>query len=176
MRAFSSNREERLMSNPTEEQVEAAAKALRDDHANRVDGWKVPEWENLQHGFKIEYRGKARAALVAAAGAAPQASSDHAELASEVLKLATKRRNKGDQYARYPEYVCFSDRYYAEAEVMRQASVALAAPVQVDEAKLAQVIRDSYANEQGLKIRDDLRTAEAVAEWLRVLPGAYTGE
>ena len=38
---------------------------------------------------------------------------------------------------------------------------------QVDEVKLARVIRDSYANEQGLKIRDDLRTADAVVEWLR---------
>lgn len=37
----------------------------------------------------------------------------------------------------------------------------------VDEDALAEVIRRSYENEQGLKIRDDKRTARAVAEWLR---------
>ena len=37
----------------------------------------------------------------------------------------------------------------------------------VDEGALAEVIRRSYENEQGLKIRDDKRTARAVAEWLR---------
>lgn len=51
--------------------------------------------------------------------------------------------------------------------LMREAADALAAPVQIDEAKLAKVICASYENEQGLKIRDDLRTARAVAEWLR---------
>ena len=38
---------------------------------------------------------------------------------------------------------------------------------EMDEDALAEVIRRSYENEQGLKIRDDKRTARAVAEWLR---------
>lgn len=59
---------------PTPEQVEAAAKALRDDKANRTDTYRVPEWEDTPYGDKLVYRGQARAALVAAQGAAPQDS------------------------------------------------------------------------------------------------------
>ena len=57
---------------PTPEQVEAAAKALRDDHANRTDTYVVPAWEDTSHGDKIVFRGRARAALMAAALVAPQ--------------------------------------------------------------------------------------------------------
>ena len=49
----------------TPDQIEAAAKALRDEKANRVDTYHVPEWENTSHGDKIVYRGQARAALEA---------------------------------------------------------------------------------------------------------------
>lgn len=60
----------------TDAQVEAAAKALREDKANRTDTYRVPEWEDMPYGDKLVYRGQARAALVAAQGAAPQAESE----------------------------------------------------------------------------------------------------
>jgi len=46
--------------------VEAAAKALRDDKANRTDTYKVPAWEDTNYGDKLVLRGQARAALAAA--------------------------------------------------------------------------------------------------------------
>ncbi|MBC9953256.1 hypothetical protein ICM05_01155 [Leucobacter sp. cx-42] len=158
---------------PTPEQVEAAAEIIW-----RCGRWLRQPWEQVPEPEKHRQRAVAQAALVAAAGVAPQASSDHAALASEVLKLAIKRRSKGDQYARYPEYVCFSDRYYAEAEVMRQASVALAAPVQVDEAKLAELIakasmkynlsdRSGESHACGAPDYRSAYIAHDVAEWLR---------
>ena len=54
---------------PTEAQVEAAAKAMWDLRKLISD----PEWDALEYGVKLEYRKDARAALVAAQGAAPQA-------------------------------------------------------------------------------------------------------
>ena len=56
----------------TEEQVEAAAKAMWDLRKTESD----PEWGALEYGVKQEYRKDARAALVAAQGAAPQAESN----------------------------------------------------------------------------------------------------
>ena len=54
------------------------------------------------------------------------------------------------------------------AEVFDALAAAVVQPSStVDEDALAEVIRRSYENEQGLKIRDDKRTARAVAEWLR---------
>lgn len=50
----------------TDAQVEAAAKALRADRANRVDTFHVPDWENTSHGYKLVFLGQARAALEAA--------------------------------------------------------------------------------------------------------------
>lgn len=47
-------------------QIEAAARALRDDKANRTETYAVPTWENTPHGDKIVFRGQARAALIAA--------------------------------------------------------------------------------------------------------------
>ena len=88
---------------PTEEQVEAAAKAIADCHNPGM-------FEKYPENWRVE----ARAALAAAAGAVPVQPSST-----------------------------------------------------VDEDALAEVIRRSYENEQGLKIRDDKRTARAVAEWLR---------
>lgn len=60
---------------PTDEQVEAAAKALRADKANRTDTYRVPDWEDTPYGDKLVYRGQARAALVAAAAVAALADA-----------------------------------------------------------------------------------------------------
>ena len=46
------------------------------------------------------------------------------------------------------------------------AALEAALPHLIDVDELAEVIRASQANDQGLKIRDDLRTARAVAEYL----------
>lgn len=54
----------------SEEQIERAARAIRDDQANREQFWEVPEWDKTPHGSKELYRAKARAALTAA-GVAP---------------------------------------------------------------------------------------------------------
>ena len=56
--------------------------------------------------------------------------------------------------------------YLLKARALHQTNSGLPSGT-VDEGKLAEVIRRSYENEQGLKIRDDKRTARAVAEWLR---------
>lgn len=53
----------------TDEMVEAAARALRDDKANRTDVYAVPTWEDTRYGDKLVFRGQARAALEAAEGA-----------------------------------------------------------------------------------------------------------
>lgn len=50
----------------TDIEVEVAAKALRADRANRVDPFRVPDWENTSHGYKLVFLGQARAALEAA--------------------------------------------------------------------------------------------------------------
>lgn len=54
------------MADVHEARVEAAARALRDDKANRVDTYAVPEWEDTGYGDKLVYLGQARAALAAA--------------------------------------------------------------------------------------------------------------
>lgn len=53
------------------EALEAAAKALRDDHANRAEYYVVPEWNDTSYGQKLVFRGKARAAVSAYLAALP---------------------------------------------------------------------------------------------------------
>ena len=74
---------------------------------------------------------------------------------------------KRDNYRR--EEQAEEQRYYMRKARAALVAAAGVAPVvqQVSESDLAEVIRRSYENEQGLKIRDDKRTARAVAEWLR---------
>ena len=47
----------------TAEDVERAAKALRDDKANRAEYYHVPEWADTPYGDKLVYRSAARAVL-----------------------------------------------------------------------------------------------------------------
>lgn len=47
-------------------QIEAAARALRDDKANRTETHAVPAGENTPDGDKTVFRGRSRAALIAA--------------------------------------------------------------------------------------------------------------
>ena len=56
---------------PTTEMIEAAARALAQDAANRNDMMTYPNWESMPHSFAEMYRAKARAALSAALAAAP---------------------------------------------------------------------------------------------------------
>ena len=46
-----------------EEDVDRAAKALRDDKANRAEYYHVPEWADTPYGDKLVYRSAARAVL-----------------------------------------------------------------------------------------------------------------
>lgn len=57
-------------SEPTEAQIEAAAKAIWDRHPRKDD----PTWADLDYGIKEIYRKDALAALVAAAGAGKEKS------------------------------------------------------------------------------------------------------
>ena len=47
----------------TAEDVDRAAKALRDDKANRAEYYHVPEWADTPYGDKLVYRSAARAVL-----------------------------------------------------------------------------------------------------------------
>lgn len=72
----------------TEAQVEAAAKAMWDLRKLQSD----PEWGELEYGVKQEYRKDARAALVAAAGAAPvlPSSTVDEDALAEVIREALR--------------------------------------------------------------------------------------
>lgn len=120
------------MHNFSDEQVEAAAKALHETQ-NR---WFYAHGDWGAAGFEIKqaFRVSARAALVAAQGAAPQAESDRAlEIAHELAKVHT-----------------FT---LADGEAIARAALSLAAPVQpsstVDEGKIAEVVRGLKFNDAG---------------------------
>ena len=97
------------MSDLHEAQVEAAAKAIADCHNPGM-------FEKYPGSWRVE----ARAALAAAARVPA-----HGELAKEVLDLAVKTRNKADRWANTLGEIALGDEAYAEAELLRQASVAL---------------------------------------------------
>ena len=78
---------------PSEAQVEAAAKAMWDLRKLISD----PEWDALEYGVKLEYRKDARAALVAAQGAAPPVNSFDT--------TAERVKNGGDSLHVTPELV-----------------------------------------------------------------------
>lgn len=48
--------------------IEAMEEVLRDDNANRVDTYMVPEWVDMPYGDKLVFR-QARAAYAALRGA-----------------------------------------------------------------------------------------------------------
>lgn len=130
--------------NPTPEQIEAAAEAIR----------KVECRSALISDVDLSTY-KARAALVAAAGAVPQepAAGDQGELIAEAGK-----HSKGEpQHCDCGRPGCDGQAYCTWCGnewpcLSRRLADALAAPPQVDEAKLAEAIAD------------ELETDDAVAE------------
>ena len=135
----------------TDEQVEAAAKAIADCHNPGM-------FEKYPENWRVE----ARAALVAAQGAAPQAESEREsdKECPHTPRDEWRRRGYCHRCTVEAGWTLLSDQ-----EARRELPVQPSSTV--DEDALAEVIRRSYENEQGLKIRDDKRTARAVAEWLR---------
>ena len=155
----------------TDEQVEAAVNAAWDEAMkHRGTGGQVvqaPTFEFIQ---------VVHAALEAAAGVAPQAESERTpEFESREQELFKHQPVLSMKDGGIAGCKCIDRVFYNQTEDwgthLAEVFDALAAPVQpsstVDEDALAEVIRRSYENEQGLKIRDDKRTARAVAEWLR---------
>ena len=111
-------------------------------------------------------------ALEAAAGVAPQAPEGR-EL-DALRALIENRARVIEGFSGAPAEVAAEQKAIARSirrDLEDHDFEFRVAPVQpsstVDEDALAEVIRRSYENEQGLKIRDDKRTARAVAEWLR---------
>ena len=146
----------------TDEQVGAGAKALFDrDNPGREHALLAYE------EVRGEYEAEARATLEAAAGVAPQAeSAPTSKYISPHLPSMIRNLWKSD-----PSENSVRTALKLAGDLIQELIDLRAAPVQpsstVDEDALAEVIRRSYENEQGLKIRDDKRTARAVAEWLR---------
>ena len=158
---------------PTPEQVEAAARALDPIAWGRYDllAYAKNPWPSrdllVEHSLS-----RARAALEAAAGVAPQAPEGR-EL-DALRALIENRARVIEGFSVAPAEVAAEQKAIARSirrDLEDHDFDFRVAPVQpsstVDEDALAEVIRRSYENEQGLKIRDDKRTARAVAEWLR---------
>ena len=123
----------------TDEQVEAAAKAYWLASEREIHDKPITwEWDKEE---RRRYMWAARQVLEGA-GAVP------------VTAAATAPQSESEH------------EYLLKARALHQTNSGLPSST-VDEDALAEVIRRSYENEQGLKIRDDKRTARAVAEWLR---------
>ena len=137
----------------TDEQVEAAVNAAwAETMKHRGVGGQVvqaPTFEFIQ---------VVHAALEAAAGVAPQVKKP-GRLISRLRDLGSVIEEEG--HGEPAEWM------YRAADWIDANSGQVQPSSTVDEDALAEVIRRSYENEQGLKIRDDKRTARAVAEWLR---------
>ena len=157
---------------PTPEQVEAAAKAIWDiDDSQVLD----PPWDQLDEKFKRHYRTLARAALVAAAGAAPQAESvPTSKYISPHLPSMIRNLWKSD-----PSENSVRTALKLAGDLIQELIDLRAAPVQssstVDEAALAEVITehgyDSYRLDYctcGEKVKADMaeHTAHAIVEHL----------
>ena len=157
----------------TDEQVTAARQA-RNSHDFVGHGkcrCGAGGFTSIGHG-----QHQVRAALEAAAGVAPQEPSERTpEFESREQELFKHQPVLSMKDGGIAGCKCMDRVFYNQTEDwgthLAEVFDALAAPVQpsstVDEDALAEVIRRSYENEQGLKIRDDKRTARAVAEWLR---------
>ncbi|MCS3426719.1 hypothetical protein [Leucobacter aridicollis] len=173
-----------MTEDPSPEQIEAAAKVI-DPHAFarlsvELDDAERESLDMTQATLQRLAREQARAALVAAAGAAPQA--DSAELAwykkaakhsadsmAEARATLQQLADRVDQFL-FDELASVLDDqplHYETGDVIGEA-----AQVQVDEAKLAEVIWE----EQSSRVLDGYvihtrataaTTAAAVAEWLR---------
>lgn len=167
----------------TDEQVEAAAEAIYFEDCGVTPDESIKATDD----FGSTFREFARAALVAAASAAPQligrldlarhywrsqgydydlhgqdGNNDYEMgLAVADAALAALAAAQGAAPQAESEH-----EHLLKARALHQTNSGLPSST-VDEDALAEVIRRSYENEQGLKIRDDKRTARAVAEWLR---------
>ena len=151
----------------TDEQAEEAVNAVwAEAMKHRGVGGQVvqaPTFEFIQ---------VVHAALEAAAGVAPQAPEGR-EL-DALRALIENRARVIEGFSGAPDEISAEQKAIARSirrDLEDHDFEFSVAPVQpsstVDEDALAEVIRRSYENEQGLKIRDDKRTARAVAEWLR---------
>lgn len=162
----------------SDEQVEAAARAMWELRKRPSD----PVWVGgeLDHGIKEIYRQDARAALVSAQGAAPQAESE--ELAW--YKVAAKHSADSMAEARATLQM-FADRVdpfvfdelssvlddqpldYETGDVIGEAAPVLPSST-VDEDALAEVVCLALNHRDGgEECADDYRVALAVAEWLK---------
>lgn len=162
--------------NPTPEQVEAAAMAL----ANREPMRSATAWKNLHEHEREKFREKARAALVAAASVAPQPEGGARErltaVEAELAEWVAGTRSWCDQHHGKENAIELTAR--ADAAQVRLltakrdailATATASAPV-VDESKLAEVIEASSAEwGDSDRIQSVLAQyiASAVAEWLR---------
>ncbi len=167
-------------SEPTPEQVEAAAKTV---HETR-NPWFAAYGDWGAAGFEIKqaFRESARAALVAA-GVAPQAgSADHEKLIARLTGSVNALSVTCGECGSKPGNRCYGGgemrRWHASREAKAEralrieAADALAALVLpssgVDEDKLANLIHStSVANFGGLDPRVAPIVARAVAEWLK---------
>lgn len=157
---------------PSEAQVEAAARAMHESNKKFYPWMFQAGWEVLSKGDQEGYLDSARAALEAAAGVAPQAPEGR-EL-DALRALVENRARVIEGFSGAPAEVADEQKAIARSirrDLEDHDFEFRVAPVQpsstVDEDALAEVIRRSYENEQGLKIRDDKRTARAVAKWLK---------
>ncbi len=148
------------MTDPTPEQIEAEALKRFPELAPTYASLTYPAEAMRSHNRAAFKSGARWAALVAAAGAAPQvAGGDHAALIAEARSRA-EHPAPGSNVA----------------QCLRECAGALEAagnaPVQVDEAKLAEVI---WAEQESRVLNGYVihtrataaTTAAAVAEWLR---------
>ena len=168
-------------SEPTPEQVEAAAKAMH----GTGNPWFAASGDWGAAGFEIKqaFRESARAALVAAQGAAPQAeSADHEKLIARLTGSVNALSVTCGECGSKPGNRCYgggemrrwhtSREAKAERALRIEAADALAAPALpssgVDEDKLANLIHStSVAHFGGLDPRVAPIVARAVAEWLK---------
>ncbi len=170
------------MTNPTPEQIEAAAEAL-------FKAWRSPEyfsWEQVVEGRNVnpdptyphivdKFRSQACAALVAAAGVAPQAPRQG------IAKVVPTGEGVSCQHGLCPKWCshlmwacerCSSEggwggrREWLDAIVARHRCTPERTPVQVDEAKLSRLIeRHSCATLATEGRRIDQETICAEGGW-----------
>lgn len=135
------------MIDPTPEQIEAAGYAIYVERYGEDSGWN--KW-------KHHYLPQARAALMAAAGAAPQEAKREDMITAIAGGTITVPGGYGEL-----------QRDDAE-NIIDALMPTLATPVQVDEAKLAEVIFNAwYGFDPRKKSKPEREAAKAVAEWLR---------
>ena len=138
------------MTDPTPEQIEAAADAMEQHY----DKWSGPDEE------PPTYADLAEVAIVAAAGAAPQPTTsleDAAKRFHEAYeRLAPEHGYKTREESAVPWGEVPSRNKNLMIAVCAEILPSLAAPVQVDEAKLVKMVRDTIDRRP---YTDETRTA-----------------